>query len=127
MKKILLSLGALAAVMIALPMFSAFEAHVINVTATIENALRVDASEIKFGTVLPQEHMNQPLVIGLSDSFIAEDRVDDVNYISRQKPKCGWTLNNGTNLLGLPTATGHVVVDPGTGATSVECPDPGKI
>ena len=41
MKKILLSLGALAAVMIALPMFSAFEAHVINVTATIENALSV--------------------------------------------------------------------------------------
>ena len=112
--------------MIALPMFSAFEAHVINVTAQIENALMVPLKSIDFGTVFPQEHLDKPLAIALSDSFITEDRVDDVNYIIRQKPKCGWTLNNGTNLLGLPTATGHVVVDPGTGATSVECPDPGN-
>ncbi len=37
MKKILLSFGAVAVVLIAMPMFAAFEAHVINVTATIEN------------------------------------------------------------------------------------------
>ena len=108
MKKILLSLGALAAVMIALPMFSAFEAHVINVTAQIENDLSVPLKSINFGTVFPQEHLDKPLGIRLSDSFIAEGRVDDVEYIIRQKPKCGVTTNNGTVLVG-PTATGHVI------------------
>lgn len=108
MKKLLLSIGALGAVLIALPMFAAFEAHVINVTAKIENALSVDTSSIDFGTVFPQEHLEQPLIVQLSSSFVAEDRVDDVNYIIRQKPKCGWTLNDGTNLLGIPTMSGHV-------------------
>lgn len=111
MKKILLSLGALAAVMIALPMFSAFEAHVINVTAQIENALMVPLKSIDFGTVFPQEHLEKPLGIQLSDSFLAEDRVDDVNYIIRQKPKCAITSAAGTVLVG-PTATGHVIPTP---------------
>ncbi len=120
MKKILLSLGALAAVMIALPMFSAFEAHVINVTATIENALSVPVSEIIFGTVFPQEHLNKPLGIALSGSFLTENRVDDVEYIIRQKPKCAVTTNGGKTLVG-PTATGHVVVNPETGEVSIDC------
>ncbi len=107
MKKILLSLGALAAVLVVTPMFAAFEAHVINVTAKIENALSVTTSAIDFGTVFPQEHLDKPLRIALSDSFIAEDRVDDVNYFIRQKPKCGVTNRDGTELFE-PTWTGHV-------------------
>jgi len=108
MKKILLSLGALAAVMIALPMFSAFEAHVINVTATIENALSVPVTPITFGTVFPQEQLEQKLPVSLSASFLVENRVDDVEYIIRQKPKCGVTSDDGKILVG-PTWTGHVV------------------
>ena len=126
MKKIFLGLGALALAVALVPMFAAFEAHVINVTAQIENALSVPLDSIDFGTVFPQEHLDKPLAISLSKSFIDEDRVDDVEYIIRQKPKCGWTNEDGTNLYGIPTATGHVVVNPQTGATSIECPDPGN-
>ena len=109
MKKIFLGLGALALVMVAVPMFSAFEAHVINVTATIENALSVPIKAIDFGTVFPQEYLKESLGITLSDSFLAENRVDDVDYFIRQKPKCGVTNADGTQIVG-PTWTGHVVV-----------------
>ena len=53
-KKLLIGFGALAAALIVLPMFAAFEAHVINVTAKIENALGVVTDAIDFGTVFPQ-------------------------------------------------------------------------
>jgi len=68
--------------------FSAFEAHVINVTAHIENALNVSTNEIVFGTVFPQEYVEKPFTVSLSSSFLAEERVDDVSYIIKQKPKC---------------------------------------
>ena len=120
MKKVLLSLGAVAAVAIALPMFSAFEAHVINVIAQIENALQVNATEIDFGTVFPQEHLEKPLLVSLSRSFMTETDADDVDYFIRQKPKCGVTKDNGTVLVG-PTATGHVNVNPLTGEVTIDC------
>ena len=118
MKKILLAFGAVAAVMIALPLFSAFEAHVINVTAQIENALSVPVKSIDFGTVFPQEKLDKPLAISLSDSFIAEGGVDDVEYIIRQKPKCAVTNEDGTRIVG-PTWTGHVVVGDNPFTTNV--------
>lgn len=86
-KKILLGLGALALAVVTVPMFAAFEAHVINVTATIENALSVDPKEIKFGVVFPQEILKESLTISLSESFLSEDRADDVKYVIKQKPK----------------------------------------
>ena len=107
MKKVLFGLGALAIALAVIPMFAAFEAHVINVTAKIENALAVTTDAIDFGTVFPQEHLEKPLQVVLSRSFIEEDRVDDVEYFIRQKPKCGVMDQNGTVLLG-PTGTGHV-------------------
>lgn len=109
-KKILLALGALGATVVMLPMFAAFEAHVINVTAQIENALGVSTNSIDFGTVFPQEHLDQPLTVALSQSFLDEDRVDDVEYFIRQKPKCGITTNNGQSLVENSTVTGHVFV-----------------
>jgi hypothetical protein len=72
-----------------LPLFAAFEAHVINVTATIENALRVSREEVRFGTVFPQERLDQLFDVSFSGSFLEEGRVDDVDYVIRQKPKCG--------------------------------------
>jgi hypothetical protein len=88
MKKILLGLGALATAIALVPLFAAFEAHVVNVTAQIENALSVDANAIEFGTVFPQEELDKTIEVRLSESFLAEDRVDDVDYVIRQKPKC---------------------------------------
>ena len=88
-KKILLGLATIAIVAVSASMFAAFEAHVINVTAKIENALTVDTTPIEFGTVFPEEVLySSPINMKLSDSFMSEDRVDDVEYIIRQKPKC---------------------------------------
>ena len=109
-KKILLGLGALALAIVVAPMFAAFEAHVINVTATIENALSVNTTPISFGTVFPQEQLDRQIGVALSTSFQKEGRVDDVQYIIRQKPKCMDTAGQ--------TVSGHVN-DKGV----ISCPD----
>ena len=119
-QKIALGLGALATTLAVLPLFAAFEAHVINVTARIENALAVSTNAIDFGTVFPQEHLDKPLRVALSGSFLSEDRVDDVEYFIRQKPKCAVTAQNGTVMLEFPTATGHMTVDE-SGNLIVDC------
>src|SRR3989339_1581502 len=111
MKKILLAVIAMGAVAVSLVGLSAFEAHVINVTAKIENALQVPLEALNFGTVFPQEELAKNLSVALSGSFLDEDRVDDVEYIIRQKPKCGVTNEDGTQIVG-PTWTGHVVPVP---------------
>jgi hypothetical protein len=88
-KRILLITAAVIALAIGVVGMSAFEAHVINVTAHIENALNVATKALDFGTVFPQEFFtDKTFTVDLSSSFIAEDRVDDVNYVIKQKPKC---------------------------------------
>lgn len=87
-KKTLLGLAATLAALAGVVAFSGFEAHVINVTAHIENALSVTPKELQFGTVFPQEYINKEFTIGLSDSFESADRVDDVSYSIKHKPKC---------------------------------------
>ena len=89
MKKILLAPLCAVVVIAGVATFAAFEAHVINVTATIENALNItpDTEGFAFGTVFPQEELYRDLTISLSDSFVAEGRVDDVSYVIKQKPK----------------------------------------
>jgi len=86
-KKIILGLIAVVVVAGGVAGMSAYEAHIINVTAKIENALSVAVEHIDFGTVFPQEYLVRPLEIALSGSFLAEDRVDDVDYVIKQKPK----------------------------------------
>ena len=90
MKKTLLFVGAIAIVLATIPMFAAWEAHVINVTAHIENALTTHGGPIEFGTVFPQEDLERDFDIQLSQSFqTAEgERVDTVEYVIKQKPKC---------------------------------------
>ena len=95
-KKIFLGFCALSTAVALVPLFAAFEAHVINVTATIENALNVPLNELTFGTVFPQEKLDQSFDVSLSQSFQGEGRVDDVTYVIRQKPKCG-VLEPGTD------------------------------
>ncbi|MEK7561011.1 MAG: hypothetical protein AAB539_03595 [Patescibacteria group bacterium] len=108
-KKLLLGTASLLTAISILPLFAAFEAHVINVTARIENALTVPMEHIRFGTVFPQEYLVRDLPIRLSQSFLDEPRVDDVEYFIRQKPKCVITRANGTEYNpDDPTATGHV-------------------
>jgi len=86
-KKILMGLGAALAVVASVAAMSAYEAHVINVTAHIENALTVHPKEIAFGTVFPQEYVEEQFTVTFSQSFEGEGRVDDVEYVIKQKPK----------------------------------------
>ena len=87
-RKILMGLGAVLAVVAGVAGMAAYEAHVINVTAHIENALYVHPEALAFGTVFPQEYLERDFTVELSTSFQAAGRVDDVNYVIKQKPKC---------------------------------------
>lgn len=91
-KRIILGLIGVVALVAGVAGMSAFEAHVINVTAHIENALGVDTYGIDFGTVFPQEYVEMPFTISLSDSFMEQNRADSVEYKIVQKDKA-WTLN----------------------------------
>ena len=119
-KKIFVLIASLGTGVVLLPLLAAFEAHIINVTAKIENALAVTTDTIDFGTVFPQEHLEQSLVVALSDSFLREERVNDVEYFIRQKPKCAVTTDNGKIMLEFPTATGHMGINQ-AGEVSIDC------
>ena len=108
MRRLYASIGIGSVALTFLPLLAAFEAHVINVTARVEHALRVNTRAINFGTVFPQEHLEKILGVAFSQSFNDEDRVDNVSYIIRQKPKCGVTTIDGTELVAGSTKTGHV-------------------
>ena len=83
MKKVLIGLGAVAVIVASVPMFAAYEAHVINVTAHIENALKVDTKAIEFGTVFPEEKLESQFTVLLSDSFVSSQG-------------CGNLISNGS-------------------------------
>lgn len=84
MRRVLIGLVAIA---LLVPLFAAFEAHVINVKAHIENALQVEPKEIDFGVVFPQERLQRNFSVGLSESFMRQERVNDVHYRLTQKRK----------------------------------------
>ena len=88
-KKLIIGIGALGTSLAILPLFAAFEAHVINVTAKIENALFVHPQSIEYGTVFPQEHLLSDFFITFSQSFseTSQTRVGKVDYDIKQKPK----------------------------------------
>lgn len=74
LKKVGIAAGTVALVIAGAAMFSAFEAHVINVTARIENAISVpqELTGLDFGTVFPQEQLVKNFTLTLSDSFFAQ-------------------------------------------------------
>lgn len=119
-KKLLLTVAAIAAVAVGVVGMSAFEAHVINVTAHIENALSLDTYGIDFGTVFPQENItDRGFTVALSESFRGQDRANQVAYKIVQKDK-PWTLNFGE---GDDDAHNRslLCVDPDTGNLAARC------
>jgi hypothetical protein len=94
-KKILLALATIVVVAGGVAAMSAWEAHVINVTAHIENALYVHPDKIDFGTVFPQEYLEKEFTIELSQSFKEQNLEDpklrpDLDYKIVQKLKPIW-------------------------------------
>ena len=82
MKKVMLVLGALVMTLSGVAAVSAYEAHLVNVTAHVENALDVMSGKIDFGTVFPQEWFTEGVIITTSTSFSADDqlRVGDIYF-----------------------------------------------
>lgn len=107
--------------------FSAFEAHVINVTAKIENALSVPVDEIDFGTVFAQEKLDKTVNIALSDAFISAVTATGTTYANTVDSYSQGLRKNGTPVLpvrsnpaaalGAPQTTG-TPYDPDTTPTN---------
>jgi hypothetical protein len=72
MKKIVLIMAALVLVLSGVAAVSAYEAHLINVKAHVENALLVDTTELNFGTVFPEEWLVAHRTVQLSESAVSE-------------------------------------------------------
>jgi len=70
----MLVLGALVMTLSGVAAVSAYEAHLINVTAHVENALVVIPESVDFGTVFPQEWFTRDVIITTSISFCAEEQ-----------------------------------------------------
>jgi len=87
--KIIIGIAIAAVSLATLPLLAAFEAHVVNVTARIENALFVHPQSIEYGTVFPQEHLLSDFFLTFSQSFseTSQTRVGKVDYVIKQKPK----------------------------------------
>ena len=79
MKKVILIITAIVMVASGVAAVSAYEAHTVNVKATVENALLVSTNETDFGVVFPEEWVEQHFTANLSDSFYLQERVDSVN------------------------------------------------
>ena len=112
-KKIILGLVAVVVVAGGVAGMSAYEAHIINVTAKIENALSVSTAAIDFGTVFPQEYEERQFIVNLSTSFMDDNqiRVKDVEYKIEQKPKCKDDLSGN-----------YVLCQVSAGQTECVCP-----
>ncbi len=88
MKKTILIVAALLMVFSSVAAVSAFEAHIVDVKAHVENALIV-SEDVDFGTVFPQEWLEREVYLGLSNSFMSENqtRVSDLSYALYWTPK----------------------------------------
>jgi hypothetical protein len=92
LKKLILIVAALVMVASGVAAVSAYEAHVVNVTAKVENALmlrygqttdNVEPLHVAYGTVFPEEWAKIHFNVELSQSFLAtedEGYVDNVTY-----------------------------------------------
>jgi hypothetical protein len=86
-KKAILIISALVMVVSGVAAVSAYEAHVVNVKAKVENALAVTlttedeaAGGLHFGTVFPQEWLNKHFFVGFSTSWSEQTRKNTVQY-----------------------------------------------
>ena len=54
---------------LTVPLFAAFESFVINVSASVDDALTVDPALLEYGMVFPQQEIDKFVNVGLSQSF----------------------------------------------------------
>ena len=122
MKKLIIGITGFGIALVSMPMLAAFEAHVLNVTATIENALFVHPESLEYGTVFPQEYLETSFFITFSQSFSASTQRRDrgVNYVIKQKPEC--ITAAGTHPQVGEDANGNFVCPVGSTMMPLLCP-----
>jgi len=80
MKKGLMILAALLVIASGIMAVGAYEGHLVDVKAHVENAIGVSTYEVNMGTVFPQEVIERDIQWGLSNSFLAQNRLSSVDY-----------------------------------------------
>ena len=87
MKKVLLLVSALLIVFSGVAAVSAYEGHLVDIKAHVENALMVEKEEINIGTAFPQEEVEKTVYVGLSQSFRDQEYYSSVKYRLFWEPK----------------------------------------
>ena len=82
MKRLLLVLGAVVIVASGVAAVSAYEGHLINVTAHVENAMKLSTNMVYYGTIFPQEWSTRDIWVKFSQSFCltTQTRVGHIDY-----------------------------------------------
>jgi hypothetical protein len=88
LRRILILGAALVAVVSSVAAVSAFESHLVNVQAHVENAVVASGGgSIGGATMFPEEWLTTGVTVDASDSFKNQTRVDTIDYIVCAEPK----------------------------------------
>jgi len=87
MKKIIMLVAALLVIASGIMAVGAYEGHLVDVKAHVENAIGVSNYDVTFGTVFPEAEIETYFQIGLSNSFLNQCRYSTVNYELWWEPK----------------------------------------
>lgn len=87
MKKVIFLVAALLVVFSGVAAVSAYEGHMVDVKAHVENALMVNTVEADLGITFPEEKVETDIIVGLSESFRAQTRYSTVLYNVYWEPK----------------------------------------
>jgi hypothetical protein len=115
-QKLILMAAAVAIMVSGIAAVSAYESHLVNVTAHVENALDTpDAIAIGGLAAFPEEWLTGEITVTTSQSFKGQSRVNNVDFLLCAEPKpMDASINGGA---GYTWAGGFTFVSTDGGAT----------
>ena len=87
MKKVLLIMTTLILLMSGIAAVSAYEGHVIDVRAVVQDAIWVEDTDLDLGVCFPQEAKETSVYIGVTNSFLSQSTWSSVRYELWWEPK----------------------------------------
>jgi len=87
MKKIIMLVAALLVIASGIMAVGAYEGHLVDVKAHVENAIGVSTYEKDLGVVFPEDDVETQIQIGLSNSFREQQDYSTVKYELWWEPK----------------------------------------
>ncbi len=87
MKRIIFLVAALLTVFSGIAAVTAYEGHMVDVKAHVENALMVQTDDVNFGTMFPEQEKETQFQVSLSESFRAQTAISTINYKMYWEPK----------------------------------------